>query len=488
MLGLAAFALAAPAGAADATVVVVPSLDLATYPQRGAVGLLVAGRGTTVSRAEALRLLGAEPEHAAAPVTFYITLPPPGTHRNDRRYEIAVVGPGYHGVLHTPSTRIRGLIPISDVMPSVRALDRGDRPRITAEQGDVTELRDLDRRISDQQHSRNGSVAILSALVVLGSALTLLLRSTWVGRAALLAAPLCVALSIAIAAAGGLRPAVALPVLAGGVVVAALLLGAWRRVGLLCAASIAAFLVVLVAKPTWAALAAIGPNPAEGGRFYGTSNLTATVLVTVALLAARELGPRGVAPVALLALLVVGWSRAGADGGGTLVVLAAFAVYTILLARGRLAARTVALGAAATVALAVAVVAIDAATGGSSHVTRKLGEGPGAVFDELGHRLHMSGDRLAGSWHAALVFALGLLALAVLASRRPRFAAGTALLAAIVVSLIVNDTPQDVASGGAISYGVLFAWERVRSRVDAPRRPGSRSRGLLVAPPRGVRR
>jgi hypothetical protein len=370
----------------------------------------------------------------------------------------------------------------------VRALERGERPRIGAEPGDATELHDLDRRLSNQQHSRNGSVAILSGLVILGSVLTLLLRSPWIGRAALLVAPLCVAVSIVIAAAGSLGPAIALPVLAGGVVIAALLLGVWRGVGVLCAVSIAAFLVVLVAKPTWAALAAIGPNPTEGGRFYGTSNLTATVLVTVALLASRELGPRGVAPVALLALLVVGWSRAGADGGGTLVVLAAFAVYTILLARGRLAARTVALGAAATVAVAVAIVAIDAATGGSSHVTRKLAEGPGAVFDEIGHRLHASGDALAGSWHAALVFALGLIALAVLATQRPRFAAGTALLAAIVVSLLVNDTPQDVASGGAISYGVLFAWERVRSRVDAPRRSAPRSRRRLVASPRGVRR
>jgi hypothetical protein len=86
----------------------------------------------------------------------------------------------------------------------------------------------------------------------------------------------------------------------------------------------------------------------------------------------------------------------------------------------------------------------------------------------------------------ALVFAIALVALVVLATRRLRFPAGDALLVGIAVSLLVNDTPNQVAAAGAVSYGVLFAWERVRSRVDAPRHPAARR--LLVAPSRGVRR
>ena len=76
---------------------------------------------------------------------------------------------------------------------------------------------------------------------------------------------------------------------------------------------VVAYLVVLVARPEWAALAPIGPNPYEGGRFYGTSNLTTTVLVTVALLVR---GRRPALGVGAAALATVGWSKAGADGGG----------------------------------------------------------------------------------------------------------------------------------------------------------------------------
>jgi len=187
----------------------------------------------------------------------------------------------------------------------------------------------------------------------------------------------------------------------------------------------------------------------------------------VALFAAAALGLRGLAGVALLCLVTVGWSKAGADGGGLVVVAAAFAALAARLAWGRLTARTAALAAAGAVALGLALVGLDAATGGHSHVTHRVGQGPGAVLDELGNRLHISGERLATSWHAALVFAIGLAALVVLAAQRPRFAAGDALLLAIVVSLIVNDSPSDVASGGAISYGVLWAYERVHSRPCA---------------------
>jgi hypothetical protein len=192
--------------------------------------------------------------------------------------------------------------------------------------------------------------------------------------------------------------------------------------------------------------------------------VTTTVLVSVALFAAAALGLRALIGVALLSIVTVGWSKAGADGGGLIVAAAAFAALAARLAWGRLTARTAALAAAAAVALGLALVGLDAAAGGHSHVTHRVGQGPGAVFDELGNRLHISGERLSSSWHSALVFALGIAALVVLMFLRPRFPAGDALLLAIVVSLIVNDSPSDVASGGAISYGVLWAFERVDSR------------------------
>jgi hypothetical protein len=188
------------------------------------------------------------------------------------------------------------------------------------------------------------------------------------------------------------------------------------------------------------------------------------VLITVGLYAASALGLRWVAIVGLLAAVTVGWSKAGADGGGLVVVVGAFATLGLLLARGRLGTRNAILVGVGAAALALALVGLDAATGGHSHVTRRVGEGPGALVDELGNRLHISVERITTSWHAALVFGLGVAALAVLATRRPRFAAGDALLLATVVSLIVNDSPSDVVSGAAISYGVLWTYERVHSR------------------------
>jgi len=43
--------------------------------------------------------------------------------------------------------------------------------------------------------------------------------------------------------------------------------------------------------------------------------------------------------------------------------------------------------------------------------------------------------------------------------RRPRYAAVDAVLVALAVSLLVNDSPRDVAAYGAISCAALRFWE-----------------------------
>jgi cytochrome c553 len=298
------------------------------------------------------------------------------------------------------------------------------------------------------------------------AAVALVLRSVPLARACVLAAPLSLAVAIVLSGMDVTRPAVVVPTLAVLVVLLSALGGGLLRRRALAAfftALVAAYLVVLIAEPTWPALAAIGPTPGEGGRFYGSTNLTTSIVVTVTLFAGAAFGLRGLVPVAVLSLVTIGWSKAGADGGGLVVVAAGCAVLGMRLAVGRLTVRAIGLAAAVAVGLGLAFVGLDAATGGSSHVTRRVGEGPGALVDELGTRLHISVERLASSWHAALVFAISIAALLVLATRRPRFAAGDALLVAVVVSLLVNDTPQHVAAAGAISYGVLWTFERLDS-------------------------
>ena len=97
----------------------------------------------------------------------------------------------------------------------------------------------------------------------------------------------------------------------------------WAIVGFLVA-----FLVVLAAWPETNSLAVIGPHPDGGGRYFGVTNMVETLLLAPALVAAAELG---VLPVALLTLVLVGWSRAGADGGAVVVFAAAFAVLWLRL-------------------------------------------------------------------------------------------------------------------------------------------------------------
>jgi hypothetical protein len=476
--------LAGPARAAEQIpVIVVPFDD--PFPQNGAVGLLVPGTGETVSGEGAFAALvrgktkksllggipGGKPVISVGttpgPVTIYVQLPSGGEQPNTRRYPIAIVGEGWRGILESPSTRIRGLVAIADVAPTALGTKRITSEPATDARAD---LQRLDTRLREQHDAAGWALVVLAFSVLIGSVIALRLGSDAVGRAAILAAPVTVAAAIVLSAAGGGRAKVLVPLLAG-IVVAACVLGAIvlptrRAIAAVFVALIAAYLVVLAAWPEWPALAVIGPNPSEGGRFYGTSNVTTTVLVAVALFAAAALGLRALAVIGVLCLVTVGWSKAGADGGGLVVVAAAFAALAARLAWGRLTARAAALAALGAVAVGLAIVGLDAATGGHSHVTRRVGDGPGAVFDELGNRLHISAERLS-SWHAALVFSLGVVGLVVLVFLRPRFPAGDALLLAIVVSLIVNDSPSDVASGGAISYGVLWTYERVHSRACA---------------------
>jgi hypothetical protein len=55
----------------------------------------------------------------------------------------------------------------------------------------------------------------------------------------------------------------------------------------------------------------------------------------------------------------------------------------------------------------------------------------------------------------------GLAGLVWLATRRARFAVLDAALVAVAVSLVVNDTPTDVAAFGALSCGALYVARRV---------------------------
>jgi hypothetical protein len=124
--------------------------------------------------------------------------------------------------------------------------------------------------------------------------------------------------------------------------------------------------------------------------------------------------------------------------------------------------RTIVLGLAA-VAVGLALVGIDALTGGSSHVTRSVGSGPTGLAKDLWERLDHSYHSATSTWLAAVVVVGCTAAIVALVTRRPRTPLLEALAVALLVSLLVNDSPRDVALVGFLSCAALWVAERTRA-------------------------
>jgi hypothetical protein len=481
---LAAAAAAGPAAAADELrVVVVPTLELADLErlsQRGAVGLLVPGAGPETSgelaRAALLRgevrnsLRGGLPSgpalirvETAARIprgrAIVLALPQGRRQPNDRRYSVAVLAPGYRGLLVSDSTRLPGLVSIVDVAPT--ALAREGALRSAAAADPLRELRTLDRRID-----RNGDVRPVAGSV--GAALIAALALV-APVGAPLAAIALLAANLVLGAAGASSFGVVLALLLGSAVAAAVLTR-WLHdrlwLGLAAVGVLAAYLVAMGVEAASVALSPLGPT--QNARFYGLSNLLATMLLVPALAGAWALARRFGAPalvaVAALALVTVAGSRFGADGGGAVVLAVGYAVLAAGLL-GRSNARTAVLAGAAVAAAVGALLALDAALGLSTHVSRSLRGGPESVASDLGNRVVLSWERATSGWGVGLAVAGGILVLAALVARLPRLRLEraakvllTAFAAAIAASLVVNDSPLEVAIWGAVGYLALERW------------------------------
>jgi hypothetical protein len=463
-------------------VIVVPRTAAVFRSPEAAHGLLVPGQGATVTRRGAFAslvrgkmensLVGGvpggkpliSPATRPARITFYVALPPPGRHHNVVRYPIAVVGLGYRGLLVSSSTRLAGLVSVADVAPSIRALDRGERPKIRTRPSShaLAQLARLDRRLNDAHDARVPAMSVLAALMASFGLLALFTRSSLIGRAAFLVAPASVAIAVLLSAAEVTTPWVAVLVLTLTVVVAALGAAALLRPRMPLALGLGALFAflfgVMWARPEWNTLAVIGPHPDGGGRFYGLTNQVETLLLSPALVLGALAGLRALPVVALVVAAGVAASRIGADGGGLVVYLAGFLVLGLRV--GRVPALRAAAATAVAAGAALLLVGIDAATGGSSHVTDAVGGGPGSLAGDLAHRVHLSAASVGSTWNNALLFGASVAVLVWLALRRPRLPVLDALLAALAVSLVVNDTPTDVAGWGVLSALVLWAWVR----------------------------
>jgi hypothetical protein len=367
-------------------------------------------------------------------------------------HRIQIGGP--EGLLTSTSTRIEGLIVADD-------LNHRERLGTLHVANASARVASLERRFQQIHSARRWSYVILATLTIGAILLALWRRSGLTRRLCVAMGPSILVVNLILGLAGAARPAVVLPVLALGSVALAVAVSIPRRLVLYAGPAILLlFLVVLWAWPETAGFAAIGPRPEQGGRFYGINNMIETILLTISLFSAAELGLASIIPIALLSFATLGLSRTGADGGGLIVFAAAFAFLALRLA-GPITWRRLAVAAAVGVAIVLAFVGADAASGGHSHVTRAFEKGPGGWFGDIGHRIHLSVAGL-GSWHSALIFAVSVVALVWLAFRRPRSPALDALLVGLAVSFLVNDTAREIAPAGAISGFVLWTWAATR--------------------------
>jgi hypothetical protein len=321
-------------------------------------------------------------------------------------HDLTVTGPGWRGTVRSDASRVDGLVGAAELRTGHL---RG---------GGHANLAELKSRL-DATRSSVLRTRILLATILIALALFAPRRAVVGGAAAITA-------GLVLSAFGSTSPTLfALLTLLG-------CLAPWRALWLF----FVAYLVVLVASPETQSLALLGPHPWGAGRFFGISNELETLLLAPALVLGAAAAP--------LTLITFGWSRAGADGGGVLVLLTSYAVLLLGVSPRRLvAAGALAIGAG------VAFVVLDAATGGSSHVTDAVLHG--GLAHDVWHRWVVSWHGATGTWGRTFVCGLCIVALGWVASRRPRTRLVDAFLVGIVVSLVANDTPQDVLFWGAIS-------------------------------------
>lgn len=466
------------------TVVAVQGLTLADLPElapQGAIGLLVPTAGPTTSRALAFagivrgvlhnERLGRRPSgpvlikvenSRAIPLTtgvIVIGLPPGQLTRNDRRYPIAVFG-ACRGTLDSSLTRVPGLVSAADVartaLQSPHALTC--RPDANA----VATLSRLEQRVEVARSTTMAGTVIMLALVIafglilpaavvpaLGTALAVNLALGWVpagsGSARLTFFASCIA-------AGGLL---------------------WRRlsaqplvIGLGLGALLVGYGVAMAVHPSALSLAPIGPELTS--RFFGVSNLLETLLLVPALLSAAALGRRfgvlGFGAIAAISLLVVAENLLGSDGGGAVVLGVAFASLAVVMGGARSRAIVPALAVAAIVVYGL--VNVDLAISEPDHLRGALTGGLAGLWSVAAHRVPLSYARVLQQWY--LVVPLAAIVALVLRSRRwpatrDRRALVAAFSAAIVTSLIVNDSPGPVALGGLAAF---FAFEPLALRRE----------------------
>jgi hypothetical protein len=451
------------------TVYVVRGLSLGDLPQlatEGAVGLMVPNAGPRTSQAAAfagmvrgilyntrlprprdqvlirVRHTSEIPAHGPAIV---VGLPPATSAPNDRRYPIAVIGRGYHGLLTSSLTRVPGLVSIADVART--ALQTPHSLSTRRDGGPVATSYRLEDQIDvARSTTMAGSVLVLSLLVMF---------ALFYPRGAPTAIGTAIAVNLALGwfPSGDAAPRVTLLGLcsvAGGLLGPMFIRGR-TLLGLAFTALLAAYSVSMLVRPSTLSLAPIGPELTS--RFYGVSNLLETWLLVPALVGAaflaQRFGTAAFVAVSGLALVTIAENQLGADGGGAIVVGVAFALLAVELIGARRRYTLPALGVAAFVVFCL--VNIDAAASGPDHLRGALHGGFNGIANVAANRVPLAYARMLEQWWLLIPgLAAAIVCVAVMRTARSRAdrAVAAALLGGLIASLLVNDSPGPVTIAG----------------------------------------
>jgi hypothetical protein len=489
LIALAGIVSVAPAaaktvpGSAPFRVVILDHMtgwQLRLFARHGAVGLLVPGTGPTTNRRQALAQLvrGAREDSYLGGVpkgpallsatlatgtpsrarTIVVTLPPKTPKgapiSNDKRYYVAVLGGGFHGLLVSKTTRIPGLVSVVDIAPTALGHQRGSLTSVAVPHA-IETLKTLNAQI----HANNRLK--LAALIVI--ACWAVFFALFVPRAALTIVPAALLTNIALGATHVTNEVAIMTVLVVGSVGGGLLLARLARSDLklllLIVGVVAAYMYFLATRPDWVAVAPLGPT--QNSRFWGIGNQLETLLLapllTGAAIAARRFGALGFAAFGALGLFLMTDNRFGSDGGGAIVLGLALALVGASILRIGKRGFLVLLGAAAAIVLKVVSSNLDAA--GPDHLRSAFGSGLSGLVAVFRDRVPLSYMPAIHNWTVVMPLAVWFLvtfaASLYVARRRPTRDFVLTLGVAMIASLLVNDSAMYELTAGVAVLGSL---------------------------------
>lgn len=453
-------------------------------------------RSTTVSGAAKLAR-----DRPRGRLLIVIESPPAGS---GDQLSIAVAGPGFRGMLTSPSTRTDGYVLTTDLAPTILSYFGLGVPRamtgLPMASGGVIDYEALNKLEGRYQQvgKRRGAALVVPILIwaLLAAGTSALSRGRHGQIAVKLLAlsvillPAALLLTASFSPSVGVEQAVAtfLPVVAAFGLLR--LLPGFAPLAVACLLTVAPYAIDMLAGSVLTPKAVVGPNPGLGARFYGIGNeLESTLMILTSAGVGAALTAWGggldrrrkaaaflVAGLAGTVIFAAG--RFGADVGAAIIFpVAAVIAAALVLDRPRLAWLGVIAAAAALLLVALG----DALLGGESHYLRSIFDGsPGDTTGQvLVHRL----DETAGSFTRLsrlplTLAALGLIGFAWLrrgpieSRLKPAPALRAGLVAAAAgsaVGALSNDSGALFIQVGVLYLGLLigYAWAASGQMTDS---------------------